>query len=148
MRKYLVVVMATVLLVSAAGCSMFKSNVSTEAQAYKAGRLAVVGYILGKDKLKPEQVQALEAAWKAFDTVAYKLGGTDASAAKDMAKAELRKNIKDDTQYMLAVEAVDTAWTELEANVDLSDLKDKEAVLVILAFHNGIKTALSDYSVK
>ena len=127
------------VLITGNGCQ----TMTPEASAYQAGRMAAVGYMIGKDA-EPEYAQAAQLAYLILDDVVK--GRTEFS--ESVIKEQLRLQAEE-----LGVDRkwADPAYTAFVAfrnrlRGTLAGYDKAVDVYVILEqFRNGINDALSDY---
>lgn len=112
---------------------------------YRVGRVATVGYLLGKDKLSEEQIAVVKKVYMAFEYAAENAKPEEADKFDVLVKATLRQHIVDDRIYTAAVEIVDVYWKDIRDKLFSSNCSKEELIVRIKEFHRGTKEALNDY---
>lgn len=146
-KLILLMTMVTSSLLFQTGCITFSGgNIKvTPPSPYTLGRSATVVYLLKKDDIKPEHQAAIKEVYLTVDKIANILTTDQAKHFDVFLKAEIAKRVTDEKLVMVINEFITFYWEKLTADVDFDKLTDNEAVLTVLEFHKGVKSALADY---
>lgn len=140
---------AVILILLMTGCALFQTDgkVDPEKSAYQLGRLTTVAYVLGQDRLAPEQRAQLRNVWTAFDSVAgAMLAGHMPEDIRSAVKKEFSAKVKDPAMLVLGMELIDMYWGQLAGSYDFDSLSSGSIAVIILKYHDGIRAALDEYS--
>ena len=171
MKRALMAISATALLIVCASCAQLttlESNIASaltkvdpNTASYEAGKITTVLYATQQNKFTQQQRDAVVQVWTIFKEATDGLQAPSTAAAgtvvtsasidpntfEQMILAQIKIRVTDPTMQAFALDFTDTAWNALVSKVNLAGLQQNEFVTVILNFRRGIETGLSFVSV-
>jgi hypothetical protein len=115
--------------------------------SYQLGRTTTVVYLLEKDSLKPEQVEAIKTVYMVFEGTVLSLEDKNVDRLKEIVKEKVAKELKDkDKKYqILASELIEFYWGQITAKIDFDAISNEEAVAELVKFYRGTRAALDQW---
>jgi hypothetical protein len=115
--------------------------------AYQLGRTTTVVYMMQKDQLKPEQIEAIKTVYMVFEGTVLSLEDKNIDRLKEIVKEKVAKELKDkDPKYqMLASELIDFYWGQITAKIDFDSISNEQAVVEMTQFYKGTRDALDQW---
>lgn len=130
------------------GCVTWFNNMNmTPDRAYSIGRKATVLYLFKRKDVNQKYRDALKDVYLTVDKVATSLDPEQSKNLLNIIKASIAQNVDDEQTKIIVMEFVNAVWEQLTANYDLETMKATEVAVIVLEFHNGVKSALDDYGI-